>query len=341
MALTDKLRDIGDAIRDSTGEVDLMTLADMPGKISSLYRNGRASVVNPFAKDNVNGGYNPFKYWAKNAITIETQIRDGAINEPYLFMWLLKPEDTKNETDFGHFYADCTDLTFFPDLVTSNGEVFDYMFWACKGLTTAPFYDTSKGKDFRHMFGGCENVQYIPKYDTSNGELLTGMFYGCTYTKEIPNLDTSKGVEFQQFLDGCWCLKSDIVFDTSNGTNFYAFARNCQQVKTIDIDVSKATTLKDAFKNCNNFINVNLGTIPVSVSFANSKKINIDSLMNIIRGLKVYYKSDPEYMKHTITLSAESWNNLYDYVSYFMDPLGTGEKLSLDDYIARKGWLRA
>lgn len=305
------------------------------------YHDGRASVVNPFAEDRVNEGYNPFKYWAKNAIAVEKQIREGVTDEQYLFISLLKPEDTKNETDFGHIFADCTDLTYFPEIDTSNGEIFDYVFYRCKAMTNAPYLDTSKGINFAQMFSGCENTQYFPVYDTSNGETFTGMFSGCTYTKEIPRINTSKGIDFQQFLDCCWYLEGDYTFNTSNGTNFRYFARNCQKMNQLHIDVSNATDLTNAFQNCNALEIVDLGVIPVSVSFANSKRIYFDSLLNIIKGLKLYYKGAPEYMKNTITLSADSWSNLYDNVSYFMDPLGTGEKLSLDEYIARKGWLRA
>lgn len=322
----------------------LVTIAKNTDRV---YRIGRESVLNPNLKYNiVDIKDNNWKYWGQKAMEFEDHIKSMSNTLYIIIHGLFKTDDTKDVIDFGHMFANCNKLTIFPLVNTSNGEIFDYMFYECESMMDAPFLDTSKGRVFRHMFSGCDaDGLIIPEYDTSNGEDFLGMFYGCAYLRKLPNLNTSKGENFQQFLDGCWRLAGDYTFDTHKGRNFYAFARNCQQLTGLHINVSGATDLTYAFKNCNKLIDVDLGDgIPVSVSFSNSPKLTDDSAERIVRGLMDYSNDAENRYKHTITFHPDVWEKLswipfvvstWDGERYVMEDIG------VDGYLSKIGWLRA
>ena len=311
-----------------------------------IYQLGRESVLNPNLKYNiVDIKDNNWKYWGQKAIEFENYFRSLSDILYIIIHGLFKADDTKDDKDFGHMFANCVKMSIFPEINTSNGEIFDYMFYGCKSMTDAPFFDTSKGKVFRHMFSDCSAELIVPEYDTSNGEDFLGMFYGCAYLRKLPNLNTGKGQNFQQFLDGCWRLAGDYTFDTKNGTNFYAFARNCQQLTGLNINVSGATDLTYAFKTCNKLIDVDLGgSIPISVSFSNSPKLTDDSAERIVRSLKDYSNDAENRYKHTITFHPDVWEKLswvpflvgvWDGERYVIEDIG------VDGYLSKIGWLRA
>ena len=318
----------------------LVTIAKNTDRV---YQIGRESVLNPNLKHNVvDIKDNNWKYWGQKAIEFENYFRSLSDSLYIIIHGLFKTDDTKDVKDFGHMFANCDKLTIFPEINTSNGEIFDYMFYGCKSMIDAPDLDTSKGKVFRHMFSDCSAELIIPEYDTSNGEDFLGMFYGCAYLRKLPKLNTSNGTNFQQFLDGCWRLAGNYTFDTSNGTNFFAFARNCQQLTGLTMDVSNATDLTNAFRVCSKLQSLNFGgDIPVSINLLQSKSLTIDSLDQIIKKLRIYRPGDANYMKHTITLSPESWELLRDTHVYWYEPTLSPEKMSLEGFIACKGWLQA
>ena len=108
----------------------------------------------------------------------------------------------------------------------------------------------------------CIRIQYS---DTANGTIFTNMFYGWdTGTHIIPSLDFRKGTDF---------------------TNMFNWSSNIVEIG--EMDISSATKVTSMFGNCSGLVRVSFvpACIKLSISFAQSSKLDDASIQSIIDGL--------------------------------------------------------
>ena len=107
-----------------------------------------------------------------------------------------------------------------------------------------------------------ENLKYN---DTANGTIFSSMFYGWdSGTHIIPSLDLRKGTNFQSM-----------------------FQWSARIIEIGEMDISNATNVTGMFGSCSDLERISFvqGCLKISISFANSGKLNDASIQSIIDGL--------------------------------------------------------
>ena len=148
---------------------------------------------------------------------------------------LLNYDDTREVYNFSHMYQDCSYVTSFPELNTSNGTDFSYMYNGCESATSFPLIDTSNGNNFSHMYYNCSYVTTLPELDTSNGEDFSHMYDNCSKLTSVPQLNTSNGNNFSYMYQDCSYVTSFPELNTSNGTDFSYMYNGCESATSFPL----------------------------------------------------------------------------------------------------------
>lgn len=225
--------------------------------------------------------------------------------------------DTSKLTNFSFF---CTlnrlEEIDFENIDFSNGENFRGMFSDSDRLTECPYFDTSKATNTSLMFKNCESLKTVPHFDTSQVTNFREMFYNVHDLEYIPPLNTSNGTDFYQTFYRLVCLTEFPSIDTSKGTNFYQCWYGDAVTTFPEFNLTSATNLKEAFRQCSKAVtftnlifdsaptnvmtnmfqsvsqleNITItGTIKVNsnnLSFANSPKLTVESMLSVLNALE-------------------------------------------------------
>ena len=156
--------------------------------------------------------------------------------------------DTSNVTSMTNMFHDCR----VPSLDVSN-------------------FNTSKVTNMNEMFRMMDiKTLDIRNFDMSNVNNVTRMFYCSRQLEEIKfpkNFFTDKITQCFHIFQGCSSLVHLDVTNWKIGkslqtTHFEGFFQNCKKLKEIkgieNLDVSRATTLRDMFNGCNSLTSLNL-----------------------------------------------------------------------------------
>ena len=175
-----------------------------------------------------------------------------------------------------------TDLTFDPpfDIETnSSSSMFSFSFVEdLRGILAKNnakiIFMNTSGAQHFNVFAS-SRLKYCPYLKLPETAMCYGFFTNCSRLIEV---------------DGYECLEKH-VFETSSGTN-----------KT--------------FQGCTNLVHIIFhGTIANNINLQWSKKLDMESLGSLFRCLKDFSNTDPDNAHtKTITLSAESWTLLDEYV---------------------------
>lgn len=154
---------------------------------------------------------------------------------------------------------------------------------------------------------------FYPKYDIVPYQSSTDYFYtnGVTNLRERIDgrglkLDLSKTTSVQQFFRES--KTSEVPdMDTSHCKSFIRAFYNTKKLHTIPrLNMTSATSVVDAFYQATALQNITFeGTIPVSVSFAQSSLLTIESLRSIISALYDFV-GNGETTTRTLTLHADA-----------------------------------
>ena len=158
---------------------------------------------------------------------------------------------------------------FLKTTLLSNGKraYYGYMFRTCVDLVEAPYFEMVKSGTCQSMFYGCTKLKVVPQYDFTKATAIADLFVECTSLEELPEIIAS------------------------NATNCnYAF-HSCKNLRKIaKLNVSKhsaATTITSIFSGCSALEEIEfVGTIPQSISFADSPLLSDSTIASIINALR-------------------------------------------------------
>lgn len=89
-------------------------------------------------------------------------------------------------TNFQSAWENCSSLTSFPLIDTSNGTSFRFAWFGCSSLTSFPLINTSSGTNFQNAWQSCSSLTSFPLLDTSSGTNFQGAWQSCTSLANYP-----------------------------------------------------------------------------------------------------------------------------------------------------------
>lgn len=191
---------------------------------------------------------------------------------------------TANVTDFNEMFQNRTDITKIPELDMSSATSAKNLCNGCSNLKSFVNRTTGNVTTFYCAFKDCTTIETID-IDTSKNTQFNGMFWNCSSVREL-NIDMSKAAGMDYMCCGCTSLES---------------------IKTVDFTGASPTAsgknYSNMFTKCTNLIHIEIvpESIKGNLSFANSSKLDSESVANIFNGLA----DMSEYDTHTLTLHAD------------------------------------
>lgn len=88
--------------------------------------------------------------------------------------------DFSQRTSLYSAWEDCSFLTEFPMIDTSNCTDFMATWYGCYSLKSFPALDFSKGKTFDFAWNGCRALTELPQLDLHNGSSIRDAWIGCS-----------------------------------------------------------------------------------------------------------------------------------------------------------------
>ncbi len=148
------LTTICDAIREKTGETELIPLVDVPNEIEVVYDAGKQAERNEF--------------WGKY-------------------------QDYGNRTDYRYAFAyeGWNDNILQPQYLISPTNAY-YMCYVNSQITTFPYADFSNCTDVTRFFAQCPNLEYLPEIDLSSAKECHQCFRNSPKLKRIEKLIVSE-----------------------------------------------------------------------------------------------------------------------------------------------------
>lgn len=186
MALTERLTDIGDALRRNLDREEKILLADMPGEIDRVYQKAGADFW-----DKVPKGMDRYHFagcgWNVNTFYPRGRFICASGNPQYLFAY----HNRRNEPyDFAQRIDDC-------------GAEFSF-----EGATKLDYC-------FHNA-----NITTLPALDFAHLTRLVGTFSGCNALHTIPQLKLGEETEFSQVFTGCTALENLTITGTIGQDGF-------------------------------------------------------------------------------------------------------------------------
>ena len=223
-----------------------------------------------------------FKYFQFDSMSSIGKFEKAWENCSYLTSFPLI--DTSNGTNFSYAWWGCSSLTEFPMLDVSNGTNFGWAWGGCSKLTSFPMLDLSKGTDFGRTWDGCKSLTTFPMLDLHNGTNFGGAWTNCVALTEFPLLDLSSGTNFNSTWYNCNALTSFPQLDLHNGTTFEQAWNMCQSLTFMPaLDLSSGTNFSNTWGYCSKLTTLGgFGAIKESISLSDSPKLTVESIMNVI-----------------------------------------------------------
>ena len=223
MALTDKLTDIGNAIREKNGTTDLIPLADMPQAIRDIQSGGGDNTDLTEIETIIDES----GVLEDSEATVTEKVEQLIERAEFMdnFWDAYQKNGTRTDYNNGFAYDTFTNDTFYPKYNITpikNGTVFRQS----RNLTIDlkerlkecnVVLDTSKLDNFNYMFEAC-GVSAIPLLNCINGTNFTYVFNGCTNLHTIEKIIVNKDLELDRCFVNCSKLQN-IIFEGEIGKN--------------------------------------------------------------------------------------------------------------------------
>lgn len=334
MALTDKLSAIGEAIREKTGNSELLTLDAMPGEIRGIQSGG--GIPEEALK-----------------LTGNCQYRfDGN----YGWTWFLDEYGsqitTEDITNANCMFRDAkvTEIPFDLNFKEGTPVTCDYMFNSCSYLTTIGKFKNFKPKTLSNMFRNATRLRYLPEFEgldtgyiNNNSAEMSHMFCQCHSLRRIDEdllkrlyscstyrysgqyyqsfwqcytLDELKGLNFNPSIvwtddmfyntfDGNYRLK-DVIFATNDdGTTKVAKWKN--QLIELNSNIGYAS---------NDFLHLNSGITA-------DKEVKDDATYQALKNDPDWFTQKLEYSRYNHDSAVNTINSLPDTSAYLASNGGT------------------
>lgn len=198
MALIDKLKKIGDKIRDITKTSDLVKLDEMPIKIDEIYKLGTSDEA---LKERLDEAYNNGSSYGINAVINGSKCKGSCMS----------------------LFGSNSTLTVAPFFDTSNVTDCSNMFGECRQLIEVPNYDFSNANNVWDLFGYCTSLSKLGKLSFPKATSSGRIFYQCKSLKTIEELDFSSFEEFNQIFDYCGDLENIKIKGTIKTPVFHIY----------------------------------------------------------------------------------------------------------------------
>ena len=164
---------------------------------------------------------------------------------------LISNNDTKDVKYFNYMFYDCSDVTTFPKLNTSNGTNFEGMYKDCRSATEFPLINTGEGYNFSAMYYNCHSATEFPLINTGEGANFSAMYRDCYSATSFPKIDTYRGTNFSEMYRDCRSATEFPLTKTLYGTNFSGMYRDCRSATEFPlINTSKGTDFSYMYVNC-------------------------------------------------------------------------------------------
>lgn len=143
-------------------------------------------------------------------------------------------------------------------------------------------------KVLMNRFRNDKDLIFMPKVDTSNADNMTAMFSNCTNLLQVPLLNTANVVHFDEMFYNCSSLTTVPQFDTANLYSAQLMFAGCSKLVKIPLlDFAKAEQLRSMLLACSELVELGGFTnLAVNLDLSSSRKLSVDSLMNVINQAK-------------------------------------------------------
>ena len=139
-----------------------------------------------------------------------------------------------------------------------------------------------------NRFRNDKDLIFMPKVDTSNADNMTAMFSGCINLLQVPLLNTANVVHFDEMFYNCTSLTTIPQFDTSNLYSAQLMFAGCSKLVSVPLlDFTNAKELRSMLLGCSELTDLKGFTnLAVNLDLSSSRKLSVDSLMNVINEAK-------------------------------------------------------
>lgn len=133
-------------------------------------------------------------------------------------------------------------------------------------------------------------VPNIEDYQDLYGNNPKGMFNGCTKLERIPRLELSNATDCSEMFKDCKKLSTIIIEDTYSCEDFSNLCNGCTSLKTLAFDATSATSITNAFLDCNELVELKIKNIDPTkihtIDLSNLQNLSYSSLEYIINNMK-------------------------------------------------------
>jgi hypothetical protein len=150
------------------------------------------------------------------------------------------------------------------------------------------FKNWSADQALMNRFRGDKKLVFCPLVNTSKANNMTAMFSNCTNLLQVPLLDTSNVVHFDDMFYNCYNLVSIPQFNTTNLYSANLMFGGCDKLVSVPLmDFGKAEQLRSMLFGCSELVELGGFTnLAVNLDLSSSRKLSVDSLMNVINEAK-------------------------------------------------------
>lgn len=336
MALTDKLTNIANAIREKSGTTEKLTLDAMPTAISALSTGGgdipdEAFVISGDCSYWAYGGkWDKFitayaNKWNTNNITNGVSMFNRSKLETIPF----ELNFTNSTCECNNLFYGCTRLKTIGKLVNMYPTDMGYMFYTCYSLRYLPQFENINLTQFQKypyseapsMFRECYSLRSIPEdllkqlYQFKITSIYNSIFYSnfayCYALDEIKGLNPQTGTITSNLFNGtfgsCFRLKNIIFATQEDGTPYVVNWKNQ--------NINLSSTVGYASANTS-ILNYNSGITA-------DKEVVDDATYQALKDNPDWFTCSPAYSRYNHDSAVATINTLPDTSAYLTSAGGT------------------
>ena len=285
MALTDKLTNIANAIRQKSGTTEKLTLDAMPTAISALSTGGGADIPDELFVISGNCSYwNYNGKWDNFITTFSNRWNTNNITSAPRMFCESKLETIPFELNFDNTSPrDCSEL-----------------FNGCRNLKEIRKIINMYPSDTTYMFSGCVSLRYLPQLENINlTRIHTYQYSSCSST--FSNCNSLRSIP-EDLLKQLYQEKASSIYNSV----FYSCFSNCyvlDEIKGLN-PISNTTTsnmFSYTFNNCSRLKNIIFAIQEDGMSYEVSWKSQVIDLSSSIG----YASSNTPILNHNSGITAD------------------------------------
>ena len=116
----------------------------------------------------------------------------------------------KGLTNLGSAWYNCSGMSSFPLIDSSDVIGFFAAWFGCSGLVSFPNINTASATTFNAAWRNCTSLTTFPLLDSSSVSDFNGAWRGCSSLSDFPSLNYSLGTDFNQSWVGCGLTEDSV-----------------------------------------------------------------------------------------------------------------------------------